>query len=506
MRLLGILLLAMLASQAAAKVSFDPLITDFMVLQRDQPIVLRGTAPAGDTVKVDLGSDTKQVLAGFDGRWEARFNPRPASAQPIDLHASSRSGTALCREILIGDVWICAGQSNMEWKGRQQKPEDLAKARAIWETSPPVRVRLMKFPGQGQSRAIPEKDLERLVPELYFKGNWFKSDVAWAMDFSAVGWWFGYQLQQATEVPIGLVDWSVGGAPIESFMRREALEIARGPSPKGNWVDDPTLDDWAKGRVLDNLAGRKTPSDERGPNHGFKPSFLWESGPARATWLPVKGVIWYQGESNSRSQASATAYPGLMKAMVADWRAQWGQPEMPFLWVQLSSIDTKNYKSQQWPRFRDNQRRLLAEIPRSGMAVSSDVGAQNDVHPRDKRTVGERLARWALHDVYGRKEIVPSGPLPVAASAAGATVTVRFVHAKGLRTRDGQVVREIEVAGADDVFVPGEAEVRGEVLVIRSSVAVPARVRYGWVPWSKANLVNAEGLPASTFEIGVDGG
>jgi sialate O-acetylesterase len=503
---LRLLVLAMISFGVLEAATFDPLISDHMVLQRDRPIIFRGTATAGDSVTVRLGDETKKTITGPDGQWEASFKARPGSTTPVDITAQSRSAVSLRRNVLIGDVWICAGQSNMEWKGRQQKPEDLTNARVLWETNPLVRIRLMRYPGQGQSKAIPEKDLDRLAPQHYFDGRWHETATGWASDFSAVGWWFGHFVHKETGMPIGLVDWSVGGAPIESFIRRETLEAAKGPSPKGSWVEDPTLDDWAKGRVLDNLAGRKTPSDERGPNHGFKPSFLWESGPARATWLPVKGVIWYQGESNSRSQASATAYPGLMKAMVADWRAQWGQPEMPFLWVQLSSIDTKNYKSQQWPRFRDNQRRLLAEIPRSGMAVSSDVGAQNDVHPRDKRTVGERLARWALHDIYGRKEIVPSGPLPVAASAAGATVTVRFVHAKGLRTRDGQVVREIEVAGADDVFVPGEAEVRGEVLVIRSSVAVPARVRYGWVPWSKANLVNAEGLPASKFEIGVDGG
>lgn len=192
----------------------------------------------------------------------------------------------------------------------------------------------------------------------------------------------------------------------------------------------------------------------------------------------------------------------MMRLMVADWRKQWGLPEMPFLWVQLSSIDTKGYKSQQWPLFRDNQRRLLAEIPNSGMAVSSDVGAQNDVHPRDKRTVGERLARWALHHVYGQKQVVPSGPLPTEAKAAGGAITVRFAHGRGLRTADGKAVREVEVAGADGVFAPAEAQVRGETLVIKAPGA-PAKVRYGWVPWSLGNLVNGEGLPASTFEVEV---
>ena len=137
------------------------------------------------------------------------------------------------------------------------------------------------------------------------------------------------------------------------------------------------------------------------------------------------------------------------------------------------------------------------------MAVSSDVGAQNDVHPRDKRTVGERLARWALHDVYGRKEIVPSGPLPTEAKASGGAVVVRFEHGKGLRTRDGQPVREVEVAGADGVFAAAEAEIRGETLIIRAQQR-SKKVRYGWVPWSLGNLVNGEGLPASTFEIEVE--
>jgi len=188
--------------------------------------------------------------------------------------------------------------------------------------------------------------------------------------------------------------------------------------------------------------------------------------------------------------------------MVADWRAQWKLPEAPFLWVQLSSIDTKSYKSQQWPFFRDAQRRLLSEIPKSGMSVSSDVGAQNDVHPRNKKAVGERLSRWALHHVYGQKQVVPSGPLVTSASAQGSKITVKFIYGEGLRTSDKTTVREIEVAGADGVFVAATSVVtQGQTLVITSPVAQPKAVRYGWVPWSKGNLVNGEGLPASTFAV-----
>ena len=256
-------------------------------------------------------------------------------------------------------------------------------------------------------------------------------------------------------------------------------------------------------RAREHFGKAQEPRDERGIDHFYKPGFAWAAGPGRATWMPIKGVLWYQGESNSLAEAFAAEYPALLKAMVADWRARWGKADLPFLWVQLSSIDTKTYKSQQWPRFRDNQRRLLAEIPSSGMAVSSDVGAQNDVHPRSKRPVGERLARWALHHVYGQKQVVPSGPLAIGAKASGVTVTVRFLHGKGLRAKDGAAVKEVEVAGADGAFAAAEGQIRGETIVVKSPVPNPAKVRYGWVPWSQGNLVNGEGLPASTFELEV---
>lgn len=501
---LRLLVLALVSVGVMEAATFDPLIGDNMVLQRDQPIVIRGRAQPGETVSARLGPDQGRATAGPDGAWEVRLRARAASAVPLELVATGASGEARARNILIGDIWVCAGQSNMEWPLRLEASAPEA-ARMLRAPNNLIRLRNHAFPGQYSKRALTPEQLAELTPARFFKGSWSVNDAKSAPPFSAVGWWFAQRVQAGAKVPLGMINWSIGGAPIETFIRPEALagEPAFAAKLRGDWERNPAIDDWVRQRAREHFGKAQEPRDGRGIEHFYKPGFAWAAGPGQATWMPVRGVLWYQGESNSLSEPFAREYPGLMKLMVADWRAQWSRPDLPFLWVQLSSIDTKGYKSQQWPLFRDNQRRLLGEIPHSGMAVSSDVGAQNDVHPRDKRTVGERLARWALHHVYGQRQVVPSGPLPLAASAGGASVTVRFAHAKGLRTRDGQAVREVEVAGADGAFAPAEAEIRGETLVIRSPAPSPTKVRYGWVPWSQANLVNAEGLPASTFELEV---
>ncbi len=501
MRLLPLALFSAVALRA--QVAFDPMIGNDMVLQRDQPIVIRGTAKPGETVRVRLANDQASVAAGTDGKWEARLRPRPASAASLDLVATAPSGEAKAGNILVGDVWICAGQSNMEWPLRQDAAAPEA-AKMLANPNRQVRLLTHGFPGQYSKRALTPAQLGDMAPGRFFKGQWGVDGPKVSPAFSAIGWWFAQRVQSATKAPQGMVGWSIGGAPIETFIRKEALaaEPALAAKLNGDWEKNPAIDAWVRQRAREHFGKAQSPRDAMGIDHFYKPGFAWAAGPGLATWMPVKGVLWYQGESNSLNEASAKEYPAMMRLMVADWRAQWGRSDMPFLWVQLSSIDTKGYKSQQWPFFRDNQRRLLAEIPNSGMAVSSDVGAQNDVHPRDKKTVGERLARWALHHVYGQRQVVPSGPLPTEAKATGGTVTVRFAHGRGLRTRDGKPVREVEVAGADGVFAPAEAQVRGETLVIRAA-GTPAKVRHGWVPWSQANLVNGEGLPATTFEVEV---
>ena len=486
-----------------AQVVLDPMLGDDMVLQRDLPIVIRGTAKAGESVRVRLASEQVVVTAAADGRWEARLRPRAASAAALELVAAAASGEAKARNILIGDVWVCAGQSNMEWPlSKDANAPEAAKMLANPVTQ--IRLRNHAFPGQYGKRALTAAQLQEMVPGKFFKGEWAVNGPKSAPPFSAVGWWFAQRVQSSARVPLGMVNWSIGGAPIETFIRPEVLaaEPAMAAKVKGDWEKNPAIDSWVQQRAREHFGKAQAPRDAMGINHFYKPGFAWAAGPGMATWMPVKGFLWYQGESNSLNEPSAREYPAMLKAMIADWRAQWKLPEAPFLWVQLSSIDTAGYKSQQWPMFRDNQRRLLAEIPNSGMAVSSDVGAKNDVHPRDKKTVGDRLARWALHFVYGQKSIVPSGPLAASATAQGARITVKFAYGTGLRTSDRAAVREVEVAGADGAFVAATTvTIQGDALVVTSPVAAPKMVRYGWVPWSQGNLDNGEGLPASTFLV-----
>ena len=496
-------LLLALTSLARAAVALDPLLGDHMVLQRDQPVVVRGTANPGESVSVSLGGETVLAKADASGKWEARLRARPASSSALTLRAKAGSGEATAADILVGDVWICAGQSNMEWPlAKEANAQEASKA--LGNPNTQIRLRNNSFPGQYGKKALTAEQLQDMVPGRFFKGEWAVNGPKSAPAFSAVGWWFAQRLQPAVKVPLGLVNWSIGGAPIETFIRPDALaaEPALAAKLKGDWEKNPAIDDWVRQRAREHFGKAQSPWYAMGIDHFYKPGFAWAAGPALATWMPVKGFLWYQGESNSLSERAAREYPAMLKLMVADWRAQWKQPEAPFLWVQLSSIDTSGYKSQQWPFFRDAQRRLLGEIPGSGMAVSSDIGAKNDVHPRDKQTVGERLARWAQHFVYGQKQVVPSGPLAQSATAQGSKVTVKFSFGAGLRTSDKAPVREVEVAGADGAFVPATAAAtQGETLVVTSPVAQPKSVRYGWVPWSQGNLVNGEGLPASTFAL-----
>jgi sialate O-acetylesterase len=247
------------------------------------------------------------------------------------------------------------------------------------------------------------------------------------------------------------------------------------------------------------------PADDAGPNHPFKPGFLWDAGVARLTPFPVRGVIWYQGESNSLSPGRVRQHERLFPLLVADWRKQWGIGEFPFLYCQLSSIGTeKGYKAQHWPEFRDGQRRMLAVVPNSGMAVTSDLGHPSDVHPRDKKEVGRRLALWALAKTYGKK-LAHSGPLARSVRREGATLVVDFDHADGgLKTADRKPPRGFEIAGEDGVYAAaGVSFGTATATLSNPKVAAPVSVRYGWRPYSDGNLVNGAALPASTFELRV---
>lgn len=293
-------------------------------------------------------------------------------------------------------------------------------------------------------------------------------------------------LQDSLHVPVGLICNAVGGSTTESWTDRFSLE-ANFPAILKDWTTNDFTQQWARERALLNLKRSTSPFKR----HPYEPCYLYEAGILPLEKYPIKGVIWYQGESNAHNMQ---AHSRLFKLLVEGWRKQWNNARLPFYFVQLSSLNRPS-----WTWFRDSQRLLMQDIPYTGMAVSSDKGDSLDVHPTDKRPIGERLARWALCHEYG-KAIVPSGPLFKRATLENDTVVVEFAYGEGLHTSDGKPLTHFEVATYEGFYFPARAEIRkNKVILYTDKVKHPKFVRYGWQPFTRANLVNGDGLPASTF-------
>ena len=324
--------------------------------------------------------------------------------------------------------------------------------------------------------------------------SWQRLNVANAKEFSAIACHFAAVLSDSLNVPIGLICNAVGGAPIESFIDRKTME--HHPvlvDILDNWTQNDFVQEWVRGRAMYNIKNSKNKLQR----HPYEPCYLFETSVASIAGYPLKGVIWYQGESNAHNvELFEVQFP----ALVHSWRTAWADTVMPFHFVQLSSIARPT-----WPHFRDVQRRLAEEIPHCGMAVSSDHGDSLDVHPRHKRPIGERLARIALHHDYGYSHVASSGPAIRHAERDGEYLVLRFDHGCGMKSSDGQPLRTFEVADEHGQYRPAdEVEVRGNTIRLHSKhVRYPHRARYGWQPFTRANLINAAGLPASTFEIAV---
>ena len=313
---------------------------------------------------------------------------------------------------------------------------------------------------------------------------------------SAVAYYFAKSIVASERIPIGLINLSIGGAPAETFIRVDAMRNSQQFSAKvkGNWLANDALPKWMRQRGSENVSNvSSVPSDEMGPHHAYKPGFAYAAGIESLLQFPVKGVLWYQGETNAEEIERVNEYRSLMKLMVDDYRRQWKQPSMPFYWVQLSSIERPL-----WPMFRDEQRKLLADVKNAGMAVSSDIGSKNDVHPTNKKAVGERLARWALHQTY-KRSIVPSGPLPLKAVYKNGQVIISFKYADGLQTHNHEALQGFSIDGSETT----EAFIQNKQVLVKTKQK-PAYIYYGWQPFSKGNLLNGEQLPASTFKLKVE--
>lgn len=462
--------------------------TDNMVLQRDVELTLSGIANASDQVTVSVGGQNLQAKTGPDGKWSVRLQPLKAGG-PYTLQVSTKYRKLSYKNVAVGEVWLCSGQSNMEFMLKQADTG----ARDIPLADNP-NIRLFDMKARWLTRAV-EWDASALdsvnALQYFHSPRWQVCTSASASDFSAVAYYFARMLQDSLQVPVGLIANAVGGSPTESWVDRQTLEYDF-PAILSNWTTNDFIQDWVRGRAVLNLK-KATNAHQR---HPYEPCYLYEAGILPLQRYPIKGVIWYQGESNAHNRE---AHEKLFELLVGSWRKNWNNEQLPFYYVQLSGLNRPS-----WTWFRDSQRRLMQAIPHTGMAVSTDYGDSLDVHPVCKQPIGERLARWALRQTYHHTNLTPSGPLFRVAEFSNGSVFLSFDYGKGMRSSDGEPLRTFEVAETEGLYYPAVAVVEGDRIRLScKEVDRPRYVRYGWQPFTRANLVNSDLLPASTFRATV---
>ena len=467
----------------------SPMFSDHMVLPREKPFSIRGKADAGESVQVTVDGAIYQAVADNRGRWGVEVAPHPAGTGSV-LRIETVKSSLVYRDVAFGDIWLCSGQSNMEFEVRQSSD-------AAPRPDAGLRLYDMKCNWRTDNVAWPASALDSVNHLQYFAPTrWMPASGAAIARFSAVGYAFGQMLRDSLQVPIGLICNAVGGSTAESWIDRETLET-RYPAILRDWLHNDLIMEWARGRAEKNLSNRPEKVEGYGlvpTRHPYEPCYNFEAGILPMDHYPITGVIWYQGESNAER---VEVHEELFPLLVDSWRNYFS--DVPFYYVQLSSLNRPG-----WPIFRDSQRRLLESRPGLGMAVTSDLGDPTDVHYRQKRPVGERLALQALEKHYGHA-VKADGPLAKEAAEVGPDVYVDFYPQDALRSADGGPIVGFEVQdAADGLFHPVAAQVSGGLVRLDcAAIRAPKAVRYAWQPYTRANLVNAAGLPASTFRLPV---
>lgn len=497
------------STRPSVPLACPPIFGDHMVLQCDQPLPVWGTAPADASVRVTFAGQSKTATAASDGRWQVTLDPLPASAEPHDIVVVAGDATLTVRDVLIGEVWLCSGQSNMVWQVNRSVGPDAIKKRA---TDPLLRVAYMRGDPQSPLAATTHPS------------RWFVATPEVIGDFSAVAATFGSDLRRELDVPVGLVLAATAGSPVETWLSREAV-LAHGDL---NDIVETSDQRWAEFQAAQakhvegvrewrQAHGGRVPTEEEQQAAGIPPRGRLDGpivaqhfDPGIAPLIPFqfRGVIWYQGESNV---SNAERYETLLTTLIADWRSRWGRgarpdaPEavdaFPFFIVQISNFGrpAKAPVESRHAIVREAQQRVANSVPNAGLATAID--GDGDIHPKDKAKIGGRLARLALAKAYGR-ETEWSGPAYEASRRDGTAMVLSFARcAGGLAAADGKPLAQFGIAGNDRAFHPATATIEGDTLRVSSpAVAEPTAVRYAWADNPVgANLVNAAGLPAAPF-------
>lgn len=485
--LMGLWLAGVLSSTPRAEVRTPAVFADHMVLQRDVPPHVWGVASPGEEVRVSFRGNSRSVIADTLGQWQVSLPPGNAGGPfLLEIEASNKLTFS---DVLVGDVWFASGQSNMGFRMRE-----VANAEGELRDADQPAIRL--FQVEHNAADYPATDVAAK--------RWALATPQTAADFSAVAFLFAREIHADQHVAIGVVEADWGGTPAEAWTSLPALsadaslmpvfaaysKLADGESAyrlEKQYHDQETAAARAEGKPV--------PSFPFHPEiRSWIPSALYNGMVAPFTPFPIRGVIWYQGESNAGPERVAS-YNRLFETLIRDWRTRWNVGEFPFLFVQIANW--KSGPDSVWPELREAQRRTL-ELKNTGMAVAIDIGNPDDIHPTNKQDVAHRLALAARAIAYG-ETLEYSGPLYRYAVVEGSAMRVSFTHAAGLSAKSGPLTG-FEVAGADHKFVPATAIIdHDSVVVSNASVPSPVYVRYAWASYPECNLYNVAGLPASPF-------
>ena len=485
-----------------AEVTLPHVIGSNMVLQRDMPVPIWGWASAGEEITItlsteDSGGEPITTVADAEGNWRTDL-PAMQAGGPYTLKISGNNTLELTN-VLFGEVWVCSGQSNMQWSVSGSKDSEAEIAAAMYP-----KIRLFYVP------RIPSGLLQQDV-----EADWYETTPETIENFSAVAYYFGRKLYKNLEVPIGLINTSWGGTRIEpwtppvGFAAVPALESISKEiqEAQANYREQlpermKEIEAWiAETRKALETDARLTqiPDNTHLLAHQARPTGLYNGMVHPLVPYAIRGALWYQGESNLQD---GMLYHEKMKALINGWREVWGQGDFPFYFVQLAPFNYGGWVGNPLflPQIWEAQTATLS-VPHTGMAVTTDIGNLEDIHPRNKQEVGRRLALWALAKTYGREDVTYSGPLYKSMAVEGGTIRLTFdAVGSGLMSRDEMPLTWFEIAGEDKQFVEAKATVDGDTIVVSNdAVAMPVAVRFGWHQSAEPNFVNKEGLPASPF-------
>lgn len=497
----AMLVLVGLVSMAAADVKLPCVFGDHMVLQREMALPVWGWADAGEKVTVTLAEQSKTATADAEGRWSIKLDAVKAGG-PYTLKVQGKN-TLEKTDVLVGEVWLCSGQSNMAMTVNSSANKDAEVAAANYP-----QIRMMTVARETADQ-----------PQTDCKGDWQIASPQTVGNFSAAGYFFGRELHKELGVPVGLINSSWGGTPVQAWTCRKLQastpelqplvenfeKAAAGYDAEQAKVRfEKQLENWKQAAAKAKQEGKQAPRRPQAPLNPRQspnsPGTLYNGMITPLVPYALRGAIWYQGESNA---GNAKLYGLQLSTMIGNWRKDWNQGDFPFLFVQLPNYQAAQQTPSEavagWPLIREQFVQTL-QLPNTGMAITIDVGEAGDIHPKNKQDVGKRLAQWALAKTYG-KPVVASGPIYKSMQKEGGTILLSFDYADGgLVAKDGGKVKGFAIAGEDKNFVWADAKIEGDKIVVSSpEVKSPVVVRYAWANNPEVNLYNKAGLPVSPF-------